>query len=62
MSRTKAIFFDLDDTLFDYTNSRHRAFEALIMKFTELSGASIEDMDSRWTKYWYELLPSGGDP
>ncbi|MCL4314545.1 MAG: HAD family hydrolase [Candidatus Thermoplasmatota archaeon] len=59
MSRTKAIFFDLDDTLFDYTNSRHRAFEALIMKFTELSGASIEDMDSRWTKYWYELLPSG---
>jgi putative hydrolase of the HAD superfamily len=59
MPRTKAIFFDLDDTLFDYTNSRHTAFRALRRKFIELSGASIEDMDSRWTKYWYELLPSG---
>ncbi|MGC8505597.1 MAG: HAD family hydrolase [Thermoplasmata archaeon] len=58
MSGTKVIFFDLDDTLFDYTNSRHTAFLAVKRKFSELSDASIEDLDSLWTKYWYELLPT----
>ena len=58
MARIRAVFFDLDDTLFDYTNSRHVAFLALKERFSDLSNASMEDLDSLWTRYWYELLPA----
>jgi putative hydrolase of the HAD superfamily len=58
MARIRAVFFDLDDTLFDYTKSRHFAFLALKERFSDISSASIEDLDNLWTRYWYQLLPA----
>lgn len=57
MGIIKAALFDLDDTLFDYTHSRISAFAAIKTHFDILSKISVDDIDSVWTRSWYELMP-----
>lgn len=58
MKTASAVMFDLDDTLFDYTHSRHSAFMALKNKYPELSGTTLGELDRLWTLYWRQLVPS----
>jgi putative hydrolase of the HAD superfamily len=58
MKIASAVMFDLDDTLFDYTHSRHSAFIALKNRFPELSGINLDELDLLWNFYWKQLVPS----
>ena len=38
----KAVFFDLDDTLFDYEYAHQKALSALFSRISKLTGMSID--------------------
>ena len=58
MKIPSAVMFDLDDTLFDYTHSRHSAFIALKNSYLALSGTTLNELDQLWNLYWKQLVPS----
>ncbi|MCL4341515.1 MAG: HAD family hydrolase [Candidatus Thermoplasmatota archaeon] len=58
MKIASAVMFDLDDTLFDYTHSRHSAFMALKNRYNNLSGTTLDELDRLWNLYWRQLVPS----